>query len=79
MGRPSPWLGRKEESVPGKISLQQRDKVSTCMVKIGQEVFMWKAGMMSLLRMKAGKGIKFKGKTAPFKIKEIDTAGKSIS
>jgi hypothetical protein len=62
MGQFSLRPGRKEEGMLETIYLQQRDKVSTCMVKIGQGLLTWKAGMMSLLRLTAGKGIKFKGK-----------------
>ena len=40
-----------------KTYLQQRDKVSTCMVKIGQEALTWRAEMKKLLRL-----TKFKSK-----------------
>jgi hypothetical protein len=43
-----------------KTYLQQEDKVSTCMVKIGQEALTWRAEMMKLLRLTAGKGVSSK-------------------
>jgi len=43
-----------------KTYLQQRDKVSTCMVKIGQEALTWRAEMKKLLRLTAGKGVSSK-------------------
>jgi hypothetical protein len=47
--------GRKKGGVLEKNYLQQRDKVSTCMVKIGQESLTWKAKIMKLLWLTAGK------------------------
>jgi hypothetical protein len=38
-----------------KTYLQQRDKVSMCIVKIEQEVLTWRAEMKKLLRLTAGK------------------------
>jgi len=45
-----------------KTYLQQRDKVSTCMVKIGQEALTWRAEMKKLLRLTVGKGVSSKAK-----------------
>ena len=52
--------GRNEGGVLEKTYLQQRDKVSTCMVKIGQESLTWKAEIMNLLRLTADKGVSLK-------------------
>ena len=52
--------GRNEGNVLGKTFLQQRDKVSTCMVKIGQESLTWKVEIMKLLRLTVGKEISSK-------------------
>jgi hypothetical protein len=38
-----------------KTYLQQRDKVSTCMVRIEQKILTWRAEMKRLLRLTAGK------------------------
>jgi hypothetical protein len=43
-----------------KNYLQQRDKVSTCMVKIGQESLTWKAEIMKLLQLTANKELSSK-------------------
>jgi hypothetical protein len=49
--------GRNEGGVWEKTYLEQRNKVSTCMVKIGQEALTWRAEMKRLLRLTAGKGV----------------------
>jgi hypothetical protein len=49
--------GRNEGGVWEKTYLQQRNKVSTCMVKIGQEALTWRAEMKRLLRLTASKGV----------------------
>jgi len=46
--------GRNEGGVWEKTYLQQRNKVSTCMVKIGEEALTWRAEMKRLLRLTAG-------------------------
>jgi hypothetical protein len=43
-----------------KTYLQQKDKVSTCMVKIGQEALTWRAEMKKLMRLTADKGVSSK-------------------
>ena len=52
--------GRNEGGVLEKTYLQQRDKASTCTVKIGQEALTWRAEMKKLLRLTAGKGVSSK-------------------
>ena len=51
---------RNEGGVWEKTYLQQRNKVSTCRVKIGQETLTWRAEMKKLLRLTAGKGVSSK-------------------
>jgi hypothetical protein len=52
--------GRNEGGVWEKTYLQQRNKVSKCMVKIGQEALTWRAEMKRLLQLTAGKGVSSK-------------------
>jgi hypothetical protein len=52
--------GRNEGGVWEKTYLQQRNKVSKCMVKIGQEALTWRAEMKRLLWLTAGKGVSSK-------------------
>jgi hypothetical protein len=59
-----------------KNYLQQRDKVSTYMVKIGQEPLTWKAEIMKLLRLTAGKGLSSKANDTVLR-KEIKSKYKS--
>jgi hypothetical protein len=59
-----------------KNYLQQRDKVSTCMVKIGQESLTWRAEIMKLLRLTADKGLSSKANDTVLR-KEIESKYKS--
>jgi hypothetical protein len=52
--------GRNEGGMLEKTYLQQKDKVSTCMVKIRQEALTWRAEMKKLLRLTTGKGVSSK-------------------
>lgn len=51
---------RNEGDVLEKTHLQQRNKVSTCMVKIEKEALTWRVEMKKLLRLTAGKGVSSK-------------------
>jgi hypothetical protein len=59
-----------------KNYLQQRDKVSTCIVKIGQESLTWRAEIMKLLRLTADKGLSSKANDTVLR-KEIESKYKS--
>jgi hypothetical protein len=59
-----------------KNYLQQRDKVSTCMVKIGQESLTWKAEIMKLLQLTANKELSSKANDTDLR-KEIESKYKS--